>query len=274
MTTEILHQSRPSTRNVTQRELDELYAAAYADEPFVRVAGRGSVDQARPAATTCSSTSGWTSARTDRRRRSASRTTSSRAPQPGVQAFTPRPRPAGTAGLEQYRRRAKRLRCHEHDRHHPGSSSRGRRRSSIRRAARLICRPASMPVGWRPRSRPLAGRTSPSPSRREVRRPWPPCSRRTRSRPHPFAGRAPISSPRPGMRGRFGWAEAVVSTSGSANVRPVRPATPMGLRSGASSPTLGIDETRVLHLSTEVIGTRLPLEGRGRSRSARAATDG
>ena len=46
----------------------------------------------------------------------------------------------------------------------------------------------------------------------------PPCSRRTRSRPRPSGCRGPTSRPRPATpRGGFGWASAVVSTSGCAN---------------------------------------------------------
>ena len=51
------------TRPVTQAELDELYAAAYGDEPFVRVVAAAAGDQAHDrqqprAASTSASTSG------------------------------------------------------------------------------------------------------------------------------------------------------------------------------------------------------------------------
>jgi glutamate N-acetyltransferase / amino-acid N-acetyltransferase len=62
-------------------------------------------------------------------------------------------------------------------------------------------------------------------------------------------------------RGGFGWARAVVSTSGCANAATgeagdADQAAVGTLVAGA----LGIDETHVLHLSTGIIGTRLPLD--------------
>ena len=68
------------TRPVTQAELDELYAEAYADEPFVTVVAGAAGDEARDrAATRSGSTSGSTSG-SGGSSPSASRTTSSRAP--------------------------------------------------------------------------------------------------------------------------------------------------------------------------------------------------
>jgi len=65
----------------------------------------------------------------------------------------------------------------------------------------------------------------------------------------------------PEGRGRWGWAEAVVSTSGSANAAT-------GAAGDADQAEIGravagvtaAAPTRVLHLSTGVIGTRLPVE--------------
>ena len=62
-------------------------------------------------------------------------------------------------------------------------------------------------------------------------------------------------------RGGFGWAQAVVSTSGCANAAT-------GAAGDADqaeverlvAEALGIDGTQVLHLSTGIIGTRLPLD--------------
>ncbi len=85
--------------------------------------------------------------------------------------------------------------------------------------------------------------------------------------PNAFAA-APVRQSRANLaatsgdpRGGFGWARAVVSTSGSANaatgaVGDTDQATVGRLVAG----TVGADEVHVLHLSTGVIGTRLPLD--------------
>ena len=62
-------------------------------------------------------------------------------------------------------------------------------------------------------------------------------------------------------RGGFGFAAAVVSTSGCANAATGAAGdADQDAVGGFVSDALGIDETRVLHLSTGVIGTRLPLD--------------
>jgi glutamate N-acetyltransferase/amino-acid N-acetyltransferase len=85
--------------------------------------------------------------------------------------------------------------------------------------------------------------------------------------PNAFAA-APVRQSRANLaatsgdpRGGFGWARAVVSTSGSANAATgaagdADQAEVGRLVAGA----LGIEEHHVLHLSTGVIGTRLPLD--------------
>jgi glutamate N-acetyltransferase/amino-acid N-acetyltransferase len=63
------------------------------------------------------------------------------------------------------------------------------------------------------------------------------------------------------VRGGFGWAEAVVSTSGSANAAtgPAGDADQLEIaRLVATAAEVAIDRT--LHLSTGIIGTRLPLD--------------
>jgi glutamate N-acetyltransferase/amino-acid N-acetyltransferase len=62
-------------------------------------------------------------------------------------------------------------------------------------------------------------------------------------------------------RGGFGWAEAIVSTSGSANAAtgPAGDADQLEVGRLLSEAT-GVPLVRTLHLSTGVIGTRLPLE--------------
>ena len=62
-------------------------------------------------------------------------------------------------------------------------------------------------------------------------------------------------------RGGFGWARAVVSTSGCANAATGAAGEADQAAVGRLvADALGIDDTHVLHLSTGVIGTRLPLD--------------
>src|SRR5688572_21811596 len=62
-------------------------------------------------------------------------------------------------------------------------------------------------------------------------------------------------------RGGFGWARAVVSTSGCANAATGEAGDVDQAAVGTLvAEALGIDETHVLHLSTGIIGTRLPLD--------------
>ncbi|HET9082790.1 MAG TPA: bifunctional ornithine acetyltransferase/N-acetylglutamate synthase [Candidatus Limnocylindrales bacterium] len=61
--------------------------------------------------------------------------------------------------------------------------------------------------------------------------------------------------------GGYGYASAIVSTSGSANAATGADGAADQARVGAFvSDALGIEQTRVLHLSTGIIGTRLPLD--------------
>jgi glutamate N-acetyltransferase/amino-acid N-acetyltransferase len=62
-------------------------------------------------------------------------------------------------------------------------------------------------------------------------------------------------------RGGFGWARAVISTSGCANAATGAAGdTDQATVGRLVAEALDIDETHVLHLSTGVIGTRLPLD--------------
>ncbi len=62
-------------------------------------------------------------------------------------------------------------------------------------------------------------------------------------------------------RGGFGYASAVISTSGCANAATGAAGDADQAQVGAFvSSTLGIEAARVLHLSTGIIGTRLPLD--------------
>ncbi len=62
-------------------------------------------------------------------------------------------------------------------------------------------------------------------------------------------------------RGGFGWASAVVSTSGSANAATGAAGDADQIEVGRLvASRMALDETQVLHLSTGIIGTRLPLD--------------
>jgi len=73
--------------------------------------------------------------------------------------------------------------------------------------------------------------------------------------------RAHLAATSGDARGGFGWAEAVISTSGSANAAtgPAGDADQLEVGRLLSEAT-GVPVQRTLHLSTGVIGTRLPLE--------------
>jgi glutamate N-acetyltransferase/amino-acid N-acetyltransferase len=92
---------------------------------------------------------------------------------------------------------------------------------------------------------------------------------------HPFAAapvqlsRAHLSASAAEGRGGFGWAEAIVATSGCANAATGEPGLEdqreiARLLAGAS----GVAVDRTLHLSTGIIGSRLPLEAVARGLSA------
>jgi glutamate N-acetyltransferase/amino-acid N-acetyltransferase len=71
---------------------------------------------------------------------------------------------------------------------------------------------------------------------------------------------AHLNATRPGSGGRFGWADAIVATSGSANAAtgPEGDADQSAVTEAVAS-ALGTESTRVLALSTGVIGVRLPV---------------
>jgi glutamate N-acetyltransferase / amino-acid N-acetyltransferase len=79
-------------------------------------------------------------------------------------------------------------------------------------------------------------------------------------------------------RGRFGWAEAVIATSGSANAATGQAGDDDQAAIAAMlAAAVGTDVERTLHLSTGIIGTRLPLDrvraGLDRVMPTLAATD-
>ena len=73
--------------------------------------------------------------------------------------------------------------------------------------------------------------------------------------------RAHLAATSGNARGGFGWAEAIVSTSGSANAAtgPAGEADQLEVARLLAEAT-GVPVKRTLHLSTGVIGTRLPLD--------------
>src|SRR6476661_4760931 len=85
--------------------------------------------------------------------------------------------------------------------------------------------------------------------------------------PNAFAA-APVRQSRSNLaatsgdpRGGFGWAEAIISTSGCANAATGDAGDADQAEVGRLlAAATGTDERRVLHLSTGVIGTRLPLD--------------
>ena len=87
--------------------------------------------------------------------------------------------------------------------------------------------------------------------------------------------RANIAATSPGAAGAYGFASAVISTSGCANAATGTAGDDDQAQVGRFvAEQLGIDEVAVLHLSTGVIGTRLPLDkvARGVQAVADAAT--
>ena len=95
--------------------------------------------------------------------------------------------------------------------------------------------------------------------------------------PNAFAA-APVRRSRATLAASAGWVRAVVSTSGCANAATGAAGEADQVRVGALvGAALGVGEDEVLHLSTGVIGTRLPLErvetGLGELGPHLAATD-
>ncbi len=73
--------------------------------------------------------------------------------------------------------------------------------------------------------------------------------------------RAHLAATSGDARGGFGWAEAIISTSGSANAATGAAGEADQLEIGRLlAATTGVALERTLHLSTGVIGTRLPLD--------------
>ena len=88
--------------------------------------------------------------------------------------------------------------------------------------------------------------------------------------PNAFAA-APVKRSRANLaatsgdpRGGFGWTSAVISTSGCANAATGAAGEADQAEVGRLiAAAVGVEETHVLHLSTGIIGTRLPARPRG-----------
>ena len=95
--------------------------------------------------------------------------------------------------------------------------------------------------------------------------------------PNTFAA-APVRRSRANLKASAGWARAVVSTSGSANAATGAAGDADQTRIGRLvAAALDLEEVEILHLSTGIIGTRLPLDkveaGLGAIRPQLAASD-
>ena len=213
-------------------------------------------DQARRrAATTSASTSASTSGPAGSSR-SASRTTSSRAPP----ARRSRPSTSSTACP----RRPASSSCRS--RHDHRSSDRSPIPAS---SADLppVERRAAIPAGFRAGGLAAGIKASGRPDLAVVVTTAGPAAAAAVFTPNAFAAapvrlsRAHLAATSGDPRGGFGWAEAVISTSGCANAATgaAGDADQAAIARLLAAAT-GVDVERTLHLSTGIIGTRLPLD--------------
>ena len=130
----------------------------------------------------------------------------------------------------------------------------------------LVARRAVLPAGFRAGGSAIGIKASGRPDLALAVTTAGPASVAAVVTPNAFAA-APVRRSRANLaatsgdpRGGFGWARAVVSTSGSANAATGVAGDEDQAEVGRLVATaLGIDEVHVLHLSTGLIGTRLPL---------------
>ena len=128
-------------------------------------------------------------------------------------------------------------------------------------------RRASLPVGFRAGGLAAGIKASGRPDLAIVVTTGGPAAAAAVFTPNAFAA-APVQVSRANLaatsgdaRGGFGWAEAVVSTSGSANAATGDAGNADQAEIGRFMATAtGFEPQRILHLSTGVIGTRLPLD--------------
>ena len=147
----------------------------------------------------------------------------------------------------------------------------------------LVTRRATLPAGFRAGGLAIGIKASGRPDLALVRATAGPAAAAAVFTPNAFAA-APVRQSRANLaatsgdpRGGFGWATAVVSTSGCANAATGAAGDADQAEVGRMvSAATGVAEANVLHLSTGIIGTRLPLELRarraGRPGAGRSAT--
>ena len=244
------------TRPIDQAELDALYAAAYADEPFVRVV-------ATPPATKHTTGSNHVAG-----------------PRPARRADRADPRDRGRGQPRQGRRRPGRPGVQPR----PRAARDGRPRAAAagavdgghvvvriepagRRRTRRVERRAVLPAGFRAGGATAGIKASGRPDLALILATGGPAAAAAVFTPNTFAAapvrlsRANLAATSDDARGGFGCASAIISTSGSANAATgaAGDADQAGIGAIVAA-ALGIDPSHVLHLSTGIIGTRLPLD--------------
>lgn len=140
-------------------------------------------------------------------------------------------------------------------------------RTAAAPALPAVERRAALPAGFLAGGRTAGIKASGRPDLALIAVPGEPASAAAVFTPNAFAAapvrlsRAILSASAPDGRGSWGWTRAVVSTSGCANAATGTAGDADQRRVGQLvAKALGIGEGEVLHLSTGVIGTRLPLD--------------
>lgn len=131
----------------------------------------------------------------------------------------------------------------------------------------LVTRRASLPAGFRAGGMAAGIKASGRPDLALVVATAGPAAAAAVFTPNAFAA-APVRQSRANLaatsgdpRGGFGWASAVVSTSGCANAATAAAGDADQAEVGRLvAAATGVEEPHILHLSTGIIGTRLPLD--------------
>ncbi len=131
----------------------------------------------------------------------------------------------------------------------------------------LVTRRASLPAGFRAGGMAIGIKASGRPDLALVVTTAGPAAAAAVFTPNAFAA-APVRQSRANLaatsgdpRGSFGWASAVVSTSGCANAATGADGDADQVEVGRLVASMTeVDESHILHLSTGIIGTRLPLD--------------
>ena len=248
------------TRDVTQAELDALYATAYADEPFVTVVAEAAGDQARHAAATRSASTSASTSGPGGSSRSAWRTTSSRAP------------PARRSSPSTSSTGCRRPRASSSGRwpHRPRTPMTVARVSPVPGSPTVLPpveRRGAIPLGFRAGGLAAGIKASGRPDLAVAVTTSGPAAAAAVFTPNTFAAapvrlsKAHLAATSGDPRGGFGWAEAVISTSGSANAATGAAGDADQRRiAELLADATGVPVEHTLHLSTGIIGTRLPLD--------------